>query len=101
MDLTSLSTPALRTLQADVTHALARGIALETQQAREQIIAIAQRAGIPLKDLGKLGGAKKKSVAVRYRNPEDSSKTWTGRGIKPRWVQAMQNAGTLETARVQ
>lgn len=101
MDLTSLSTPDLRALQDNVTHALAERMAQETQLAREQIIAIAQRAGIPLVDLGKLGGTKKRSVAVRYRDPSDSSKTWTGRGIKPRWVQAMQNAGTLEAARVQ
>ena len=25
-------------------------------------------------------------VAPKYRNPEDSSETWSGRGRRPRWL---------------
>ena len=32
--------------------------------------------------------AKGKRVPVKYRNPADASAGWTGRGRKPRWVEA-------------
>ena len=32
-------------------------------------------------------------VPVKYRHPEDSEKTWTGRGVMPIWLQALINAG--------
>jgi DNA-binding protein H-NS len=32
-------------------------------------------------------------VPVKYRHPEDSEKTWTGRGVMPTWLQALINAG--------
>jgi DNA-binding protein H-NS len=39
-------------------------------------------------------------VAVKYRHPA-SGETWTGRGIRPRWVQAALNSGAaLEDFRV-
>ncbi|NOS88870.1 MAG: H-NS histone family protein [Methylococcaceae bacterium] len=32
-------------------------------------------------------------VAVKYRHPEDHEKTWTGRGVMPKWLQALINEG--------
>lgn len=32
-------------------------------------------------------------VAIKYRHPDDHSKTWTGRGVAPKWMQELQNAG--------
>ena len=32
-------------------------------------------------------------VAPKYRNPNDNSQTWTGRGVAPKWMQALVNAG--------
>lgn len=32
-------------------------------------------------------------VPVKYRHPEESEKTWTGRGVMPTWLQALINAG--------
>jgi len=28
-------------------------------------------------------------VPAKYRNPNDSTKTWTGRGMTPKWLQAL------------
>lgn len=40
----------------------------------------------------------KKPVAPRYRNPNNPSDTWTGRGKAPRWVSALQAQGvTLDS----
>lgn len=32
-------------------------------------------------------------VAIKYRHPTDPSKTWTGRGVAPKWMQELQSAG--------
>lgn len=32
-------------------------------------------------------------VAVKYRHPDDAEKTWTGRGMTPKWLQALVEAG--------
>jgi len=36
-----------------------------------------------------LGG----KVAPKYRNPENPSETWAGRGLKPRWLAAALKSG--------
>jgi DNA-binding protein H-NS len=32
-------------------------------------------------------------VPVNYRHPDDPEKTWTGRGVTPKWLQALLDAG--------
>jgi DNA-binding protein H-NS len=32
-------------------------------------------------------------VAIKYHHPDDPYKTWTGRGVAPKWMQELQNAG--------
>jgi DNA-binding protein H-NS len=32
-------------------------------------------------------------VAARYRNPADASQTWSGRGLAPKWMQALTASG--------
>lgn len=40
-------------------------------------------------------------VAPKYRNPDDHSQTWTGRGRKPLWVTAQLAAGaTLDNLQI-
>lgn len=29
------------------------------------------------------------TVAPKYRNPQNPSETWSGRGVKPKWMQAL------------
>jgi DNA-binding protein H-NS len=75
----------------------------EVQKAREQIQAIAQRVGLPLKDLitttGR--GVKAGSVAVRFRHPDNSAQQWTGRGRQPKWVKEWVEGGkSLDKLRV-
>jgi len=33
-------------------------------------------------------------VAPKYRNPDNPSETWAGRGLKPRWLTAALKSGT-------
>lgn len=53
----------------------------------------------------KASPAKKATVhkpgTVQFRNPEDPKQVWTGRGPKPRWMQAKLAAGaSMESLRV-
>lgn len=35
----------------------------------------------------------RRMIPIRYRNPEDSNETWTGRGKQPRWLVAKLEQG--------
>ncbi len=36
---------------------------------------------------------KGKKVPPKYRNPANPNETWTGRGLAPRWMQDLKDAG--------
>jgi DNA-binding protein H-NS len=39
------------------------------------------------------GGGRMGPVAPKYRNPENPTETWAGRGLKPRWLTAAIKSG--------
>jgi DNA-binding protein H-NS len=41
----------------------------------------------------KSAGEGRTPVAPKYRNPENPSETWAGRGLKPRWLKAAIETG--------
>ena len=41
----------------------------------------------------KSAGDGRTPVAPKYRNPENPSETWAGRGLKPRWLKAAIETG--------
>jgi DNA-binding protein H-NS len=41
----------------------------------------------------KLGNSVGATVPPKYRNPDNPSETWAGRGLKPRWLTAAIKAG--------
>ncbi len=95
MDLSTLSLNDLRSLEVQLKGEIKRREGEDLARAREQILAIAQSVGIPLKDLigtagrgtGRGGaGIPRGTVAVRYRHPADASLQWTGRGRQPKWI---------------
>ncbi len=113
MDLSNMSVGDLRNLQEQIKQEMKQREQQDLQKAREQIMAIAQSVGVPLKDLiatsgrgaksaGKSGsGSGSGSVAVRFRNPADASQQWTGRGRQPKWVKEWVEGGkSLDKLRV-
>ncbi|MGA9420875.1 MAG: H-NS histone family protein [Rhodanobacteraceae bacterium] len=65
---------------------------------REKINTMVKAEGLALEDvLGRSGprGARRK-VKPKYRNPADSSQTWSGRGKRPRWFHAALASGKRE-----
>jgi DNA-binding protein H-NS len=86
---------------------LAQKAALEKKIAEAQrtakadaiakVKALMAEYGLTAADLaGKTGGAPKsdagKKVAAKYRDPA-TGQTWTGRGLKPKWLQAALTTG--------
>lgn len=101
MDLSNMSLGDLRNLQEQIKQEMKKREQQEVQKAREQILAIAQSVGVPLKELITTGRGKSGSVAVRYRHPDNASQQWTGRGRQPKWVKEWVEGGkSLDKLRV-
>jgi DNA-binding protein H-NS len=107
VDLSGYELSELKGLQHDVERAIKERQHQELQKAREQILAIAQEVGgsievlfsAPVKKAQKESGPK---VAPRYRNPKDSTQTWSGRGRQPRWIaEGLASGKTLDEFRMQ
>ena len=107
MDLSKLNLAELKDLQAKIGAEIKNREKSEIEKARDDINAIAQSLGLSLKDL--LGASESKGkvrkqtgkVAVQYRNPQDASQEWTGRGRQPGWVKELLASGkNLMSAKV-
>lgn len=94
MNLSTLTMAELRNLADKVQQEVSHRERDDLNKAREQIMAIAQQAGIPLKQLI-LDGLHPRAgkVAVQYRNPDNASEQWTGRGRQPLWVRHWVESG--------
>lgn len=102
MDLSNMSVGDLRNLQDQIKQEMKKREHQEVAKAREQILAIAQSVGVPLKDLIGAGArVKTGTVAVRYRHPDNAAQQWTGRGRQPKWVKEWVDGGkSLDKLRV-
>jgi DNA-binding protein H-NS len=92
IDISSLTLGELKTLQADIEKQMKVRQQQDIARAREQIMAIASGLGVDVETLlsgvkqtkaGKVKGEKRQAM---YRNPDDASQEWTGRGRKPKWL---------------
>ena len=94
MNLSTLNLAELRNLADKVRQEVQNRERQDLNKAREQIMAIAQEAGIPLKQLI-LDGLHPRAgkVAVQFRNPNNASEQWTGRGRQPLWVRSWVESG--------
>lgn len=94
IDLNSFSLKELKDLQSQVAKAVAN---FEDRKKQEAIAALEEQARVMGFALSELVGAvavrKRKPVAPKYANPANASDTWSGRGRKPRWVEAALKAG--------
>jgi DNA-binding protein H-NS len=64
---------------------------------RAKAEAMARAAGLSLADAFPQASPKQRPrVAPKYRNPADTSQTWSGRGRQPRWFKAALRKGKTE-----
>jgi DNA-binding protein H-NS len=96
MDLSRLSLADLRALQEKVTQEIKVREKEELAKAREQIFAIAQSVGMPLKELigtDMQGRHANGGTTPRFRHPANRSLRWSGRGRQPKWVKEWVASG--------
>ena len=97
MDLNSLDLKELKKLEAEVRNRIATYEDRKMAEARAELEAKAKELGFSQSAL--VGGGAPKglkatsSVAPKYAHPENPSMTWSGRGRKPKWVEAALAAG--------
>jgi DNA-binding protein H-NS len=73
----------------------------DAQATKEQLRAMAEKAGFDIKELFGKRGSPKGSGVAKYRNPKDTSQTWTGRGRKPNWlVDAVKKGAKIESFKI-
>lgn len=97
MDLKGMSRKELEKLKADVDKAL---VAVESREKKDALKAAEKAAadfGFTLAEIVSGSTTAKKASrpgAARYKNPENPSQTWTGKGRQPGWFKAALAAGT-------
>jgi DNA-binding protein H-NS len=76
-------------------------IALKNKQVnkRKEVIAKIKElaasidATVEIHEEGKKAQRAASKIPVKYRHPKDADKTWTGRGMTPKWMQALLDKG--------
>ena len=85
-DLKSMSVDQLWQLRESVTSELGRKLQLEKSRLEELLHKLQ----------GEIRQSKRRHyppVMPKYRNPDNRSETWAGRGKQPRWVRAQLRSG--------
>ncbi|AGI71835.1 H-NS family histone-like protein [Octadecabacter arcticus 238] len=91
-NLENLSIKELKQLQKDATKAVASFEDRKRAGVIAELEAVAQKHGYKLADL--TGGKKAKFASpAKYKHPEDSSLTWSGRGRQPNWIKDELSTG--------
>ena len=94
-ELNSMSLDQLKKLKKDIDKAITSFEARRISEARKVLEAKAAELGVSLAEIlgGKPSKGAKAPVAAKYALPENASMTWSGRGRKPKWVEAALAAG--------
>ncbi len=98
MDLKNLSAKQLDEIVSAAGRRKTELASETVANVRAKIEKILRDGGVTLDEAfpNRSAGARKGSrakVAPKYRNPKDSTQTWSGRGLKPRWVADALKAG--------
>ncbi len=90
INLGKLSDKELKALRHRIENELrnsrTRAIAAATQELQDVVQKIARKHGLTVSEvLGKRRKSRTSPVPAKYRNPNDPSQTWSGRGRRPAW----------------
>jgi DNA-binding protein H-NS len=88
-------------LQEEIAAAIVRRRDEERSEMKKKIEELVMDSGFAVDEIfgkARRGGRRGAVPAVKYRNPKDSSQTWTGRGRKPNWlVEALGKGQKMES----
>jgi DNA-binding protein H-NS len=88
INLEKLGLMELQELELRVEKAIAEARLKERSELKSEIEQMVADRGFTMSEIFSTtrGGAKGRTVAPKYANPEDPTQTWTGRGRKPNWL---------------
>jgi len=92
MQLKSMSVDKLVALRTQVEAALSSKVANERRALESKLATLNHFQGGKGSKLAFRGGLRG-AVAPKYRNPENPTETWAGRGLKPRWLATAIKSG--------
>ena len=92
MNLKSMSIDKLTKLRDQIDTTLRSKVADERRTLEAELTRLSRLSTSESRSKGLRFGARG-SVAPKYRNPENPSETWAGRGLTPRWLAAALKAG--------
>src|SRR6516164_2639578 len=92
INIDSLSIDQLCTLEDKVRETLAARIADEKTILEKRLSQLTQRFRT-VRPQGQPGRRPYPRVLPKYRNPDQPSETWSGRGKQPRWLTAQLRSG--------
>jgi DNA-binding protein H-NS len=87
-----MSIDKLSKLKDQVDTILRTKVAEERRTLQAELSKLSRFSTLPSRTKGLRVGARG-PVPPKYRNPENPSETWAGRGLKPRWLAAAIKAG--------
>lgn len=99
-DISQLPVAELRALLTAIPAEIRKREVQEKKAILNEVRELAKARGYALEELLGTGAAvgegavAKRTVAPKYRHPQDSSLTWTGRGRKPTWLAQLIEAGS-------
>ena len=97
IDLSNLPLVELKQLAHDIPGEIKKREEQDKKKVLDEVKALVEARGFSIDQL--VGGAKEgkvrvsKPVMIKYRHPENSALTWTGRGRKPMWVESWLGQG--------
>lgn len=97
-DLAQLTLDELSKIVSEAQRALDAKKVSERKAVISQIHELAASIGVTVtieaeKNKGRTTSRKGQKVPAKYKNPHNPVQTWTGRGVKPRWLKALVDAG--------
>ena len=85
-DLEALSLTELKKMQKDIAKAISTFEDRQKAEARAKVEAFAQDLGYSLAELvGTETKIARAPAPAKYRHPENTALTWSGRGRRPQW----------------
>lgn len=102
MDISRLSYKELVELRNEIDAGLETKRREEQAAARAAIAEQAKKLGFNVHELfGRAKGGKRGPVEIKFRNPQNLSETWSGRGRTPNWMaRAIKRGGDKDQFRV-
>jgi len=95
VNLENMSYPDLIQLQSELATVIKETEKKEKISIRKQMEALAEQSGFTLDEVvSGTKAVKKNKVKPKYVNPNNAEQTWTGRGRRPKWVEAEIASGT-------